>query len=52
MEKKRVFYLDFIRAISIIIIVVYHFNCHFETFNITGLNGILFNFANGDVGKV
>lgn len=30
MKKERIFYLDFIRALSIIIIVTYHFAVHFS----------------------
>lgn len=37
-KKKKVFYLDFIRVISMVIIVTYHFFVHFAENNITGVN--------------
>lgn len=53
MEKKeRLFYLDFIRALAMIIIVAFHFFCHFETFNITAFNPLLYKFINIDFGVV
>lgn len=33
-ESQRVFYLDFIRAISICSIIIFHFNCHAMEFQI------------------
>lgn len=36
-KKKKIFYLDFIRVISMIIIVTYHFFVHFAENNITGI---------------
>lgn len=41
MKKEKLFYLDFIRVISMIIIVTYHFYAHFPENNITGTNIIL-----------
>lgn len=35
-KKKKIFYLDFIRVISMLIIVTYHFFVHFAENNITG----------------
>jgi len=52
MKKERIFYLDFIRAIATIIVVIYHFNCHFTTYNITGFNDIFYKHANGDWGNI
>ncbi len=34
MKKERLFYLDFIRALSILIIVIYHFNCTLVDFDL------------------
>lgn len=49
MEKKeRIFYLDFIRALSVIMIVTFHFNCSLGTVGISGFNKIFANFTNGD----
>lgn len=51
MEKKeRIFYLDFIRALSVIMIVTFHFNCSLGTVGISGFNKIFANFTNGDWG--
>lgn len=36
-KKKKLFYLDFIRVISMIMIVTYHFYAHFTENNITGI---------------
>lgn len=36
MKKERVFYLDFVRVISMFIIVTYHFYAHFAENNING----------------
>lgn len=35
-KKKKIFYLDFIRVLSMILIVTYHFYVHFAENNITG----------------
>jgi len=43
--------LDFIRAVATIIIVVYHFNCNFQIFNINGFNGLFYKYANGNWGE-
>ena len=37
-KKKKIFYLDFIRVISMIMIVTYHFFIHFAENNITGVS--------------
>ncbi len=53
MEKKeRIFYLDFIRAISVIIIVTFHFNCSLKSSTISGYNKVFNGFANGDWGAI
>ncbi len=50
MEKKRkIFYLDFIRVISMFIIVTYHFFVHFSENNIVGTD---FIFSNGKWGLI
>lgn len=36
-RKKKIFYLDFIRVISMLMIVTYHFYVHFAENNITGI---------------
>lgn len=52
MEKKeRIFYLDFIRALSVIMIVTFHFNCSLGTVGISGFNKIFANFTNGGLGS-
>lgn len=52
MKKERVFYLDFIRAISVIIIVAFHFNCTINSSGVHAYNKILYNFSNGDWGAI
>lgn len=52
MKKERVFYLDFIRAISVIIIVAFHFNCTLISSGVNGYNKILYKFSNGDWGAI
>lgn len=50
MEKKeKIFYLDFIRVISMFIIVTYHFFVHFSDYNIEGVK-ILSNGKWGMIG--
>ena len=46
--KKRIFYLDFIRAISMIIIVTYHFAVHFTSQNLK----VIRFFADGKWGLI
>lgn len=41
MKKEKLFYLDFIRAIAMLIVVGFHFFSHFKTFNIVGFNPLL-----------
>ncbi|MNW48034.1 Acyltransferase family protein [compost metagenome] len=46
MKKQRLFYLDLIRAVSLICIVIYHFNLHV---GFHGINGpMVFKFINND----
>jgi len=52
MKKERLFYLDFIRAVAAIIVVIYHFNCRFEYYGINGFNDIFLEHANGNWGYI
>lgn len=47
-KKKKIFYLNFIRAISMLMIVTYHFFAHFAENNITGIK----IFSNGKWGMI
>lgn len=47
-KKKKIFYLNFIRAISMLMIVTYHFFVHFAENNITGIK----IFSNGKWGMI
>ena len=48
-KKKKIFYLDFIRVLSMLMIVTYHFYAHFSENNISGFKTI---FANGKWGLI
>lgn len=48
-KKQKIFYLDFIRVVSMIMIVTYHFYAHFAENNITGA---LIPLANGKWGNI
>lgn len=48
-KKKKIFYIDFIRVISMLMIVTYHFFAHFPENNIVGANII---FSNGKWGLI
>ena len=48
-KKKKIFYLDFIRVLSMFMIVTYHFYAHFPENNINGFNTI---FSNGKWGLI
>lgn len=51
-KTERIFYLDFVRAISIIFIVIYHFNCSLVGHYID-VHEILFRiYPNGDLGQI
>lgn len=47
-KKKKIFYLNFIRAISMLMIVTYHFYAHLAENNITGIK----IFSNGKWGLI
>lgn len=49
MKKQKIFYLDFIRVLSMFMIVTYHFYAHFAENNITGVTTL---FANGRWGMI
>ena len=51
-KRERIFYLDFIRAISIIFIVIFHFNCSLYGHSITGYEILFKTYANGDLGQI
>lgn len=48
-KKQKIFYLDFIRVVSMFMIVTYHFYAHFAENNITG---VLIPLANGKWGNI
>jgi len=48
-EKKKIFFLDFIRALSMLMIVTYHFYAHFPENNIVGFDTI---FSSGKWGLI
>lgn len=54
--KKRVFYLDFIRALSVIFIIVFHFNCvigaHGVYQNVERIPIIFYQYKNGNLGQI
>lgn len=54
MGKKRVFYLDFIRAISVISIVIFHFNCSLSAHGtyIGKVPVIFYSYRNGNLGQM
>ncbi|MDV3426449.1 MAG: acyltransferase [Bacillota bacterium] len=52
MQKIRIFYLDFIRAISIIAIVVSHFNSSILSHSIIGHEILIETYKNGDLGTM
>lgn len=47
MKKERIFYLDFIKVISTILILVYHFYKYLEHFCIEGIDKIFYYTING-----
>lgn len=47
MKKERLFYLDFIKVISTILILVYHFYKYLEQFCIEGIDKIFYYTING-----
>ncbi|MCM3492835.1 acyltransferase [Paenibacillus lactis] len=52
MQKERVFGLDFIRAISVIIIVFYHFSTTLIGYKITSPLSKTWSYANGDISTI
>lgn len=54
--KKRIFYLDFIRALSFIFIVIFHFNVSIGAHNIyvnsTNIPIIFYDYKNGNLGQI
>ncbi|OPJ59528.1 acyltransferase family protein [Clostridium chromiireducens] len=50
--RKRVFYLDFIRAISVMLIITYHFNVQIGLHNINTKYVMIQNFANENIGSI
>ncbi|QLY78028.1 acyltransferase family protein [Clostridium intestinale] len=52
MKKERLFYLDFIRALSMIIIVIFHFNCTINQERLLGNRILPVLYANGDFGQI
>ncbi|MCI8273614.1 MAG: acyltransferase [Clostridia bacterium] len=48
-KKEKIFYIDFIRVLSMFMIVTYHFYAHFAENNIVGTNTI---FSNGKWGII
>lgn len=52
MKKKRLFYLDFIRALATILIVIYHFNITLHSYNITTALPLLEDYSNGSFGQL
>lgn len=48
----KLFYLNVIRAIATIIIVIFHFNCNLDIYNIGSPNKILYKTINGDFGII
>jgi len=52
MKKERLFYLDFIRSISILSIVIYHINVYMTMHNIKGDYIFKISYANVDLGNI
>ena len=54
MDKKRLYYLDFIRVFSMFAIIVFHFNCMIKPHNVyAGDKAIIFcNYINGNLGQI
>ena len=47
MKKERIFYIDFIKVISTILILVYHFYEYLDRFNVNGIDRIFYYTING-----
>lgn len=52
MKKERLFYLDFIRAIAIISIVIFHFNCSIQAHGVKADEIFFSNYVNGSLGQL
>lgn len=52
MEKKRIFYYDFIRTVAMFIIIIFHFNCSLAIHNISGKIFLGIHYANGSYADV
>ncbi|URZ03845.1 acyltransferase family protein [Clostridium felsineum] len=52
MRKERLLYLDFIRAISIVIIVIFHFDCAVNQEKLLGNKTLFVNYTNGELGQI
>ncbi|WP_170948072.1 acyltransferase [Paenibacillus sp. 7516] len=52
MRKERLFYLDFIRALSVLAIVVYHFSTTLSGLRIESFLSIPWNYANGNLSTI
>ncbi len=52
MKQRRVFYLDFIRVISILLIFIYHFHIALDDFNIEVPIPLITNTANVTIGHI
>ncbi len=52
MKKKHCYELDFIRAVSAIIVVCYHFACACDIFELKGFRNILYVYPNGKWGEM
>lgn len=51
-DKNKLFYLNIIRAIATIIIVIFHFNCNLDIYSINVPNNLFYKTANGDFGVI
>lgn len=54
MIKERVFYFDFIRAISVFAIIIFHFNCSLPPHLVYAGNKpiIMYDYINGNLGQI
>ncbi|WP_252247656.1 acyltransferase [Clostridium sp. ZS6] len=54
MKKQRIFYFDFIRTISVIFIIIFHFNCSIGAHSIYMGNKpiIFYSYVNGNLGQI
>lgn len=52
MQRERIFSLDFIRAISVIMIVFYHFSTTLIGYKISGPLSRTWSYANGDISTI